>query len=136
MNCRHHISRGEVLIALVCVANFFLLVAATFYRGGKPRENFDLREKIEFLAIFLALSSQVFYLLMFPFGYEWLVVDPDNFFHRIHIGFYVAGFWLSVAALCTACFGRGIRRLASIWVAVTTGFLWSLVSLAFLFSKP
>ena len=136
MNYQHHFSNGEILIALVCVANVCLLVAAIFYRGDKPREGFDLREKLGFLAIFLALSSQVFYLLMLPIGYGWLFVDRDNFFHRIHIGFFVAGFWLSAGALCAAGFARGIRRLVSIWVALTTGFFWGLVSLAFLFSRP
>ena len=136
MNDQHHISRGEILIVLLCVANACWLVIAAFHRGNRPTELFDSREKLSFVALFLAFSSQIFYLSMLPFGLGWLFLDRDSIFHDLHVGFFVVGFWLSLTAFCAACFGRGIRRLVSIWVAVTTGFLWSLVSLAFLFSKP
>lgn len=136
MNQDHHLSGVQVLIALVCVANLCLLVTANFYRGRLPRQEFDSREKLGFTAIFFGLTSQVFYLALLPWQFGWMFLDRDSMFHRLHVGFFSVGLLLSALSFLAGCFGRGIRRYVSLWVAVSTGFLWMLVSLAFLFTAP
>jgi len=39
------------------------------------------------------------------------------------------GCLLSAAALFSSLFGRGLRRYAGVWVAVTSGFFWNLLGL-------
>jgi hypothetical protein len=91
--------------------------------------------KWDFLAVFLGLTSQVFYLLMMgPLTLGWLFLDRDGLFHQLHLRFPSVGFLLSAAAFVTGWFGRGTRRYTILWVAVSSGFLWLLAGLAFMFS--
>ncbi len=127
----------EILIAILSVANICLLVTSTFYRGRKIAYEIDLREKLGWVGVFFALSSQLFYLLMMgSLTFSLLSFDRDSFFRQIHVRFPTVGFLLSALSFFAALFGRGMRRYASLWVAVTTGFLWMLAGLAFLFSPP
>lgn len=137
MNQDGHVSAVQILIAAISVTNICLLLISIFY--GRPRrtEGIDAREKVSFLAVFLGLSSQIFYLLIVgPLTLGSLFLDRDSLFHQLHTRFPTVGFLLSAGSFFAAWFGRGMRRYASLWVAVTTGFLWMLAGLAFLFSPP
>lgn len=125
MNQNHHLSAVQIVIAAVYVTNLCLLVTAAFYRGRRPMKEFDSREKMGLTAVFFGLTSQVFYLLLPPWMFGWLFLDRDSVFHRLHIGFYSVGFLLSALSMFAGCFGRGMRRYVSLWVEVSTGFLWS-----------
>lgn len=133
MNQGSHISGVEILILVVCTANLVLLVALSFSRGRGRKEKRDSREKIGLVAVFFGLASQVFYLLMTPWAFEWVFFYRNSILHQFHVQFPAAGLAVSGAAFFTAWFDRGLRRYASLWVAVTTGFLWALAGLAFLF---
>jgi hypothetical protein len=130
-----HLSAGQILIAAVSVANICLLVTSIFYGGRKRTEEVDAREKMSFLAVFLGLSSQVFYLLMMgPLTLGSLFLNRDSIFHQLHLRFPSVGLLLSAAAFFTGWFGRGMRRYATLWVAVSSGFLWLLAGFAFMFT--
>ncbi len=130
-----NISAVEILIAIVSVANICLLVTSAFYRRRKTTWEIDLRERVGWVAAFFGLSSQLFYLLMMgSLTLGLLSFDGDSFFRQIHVRFPDVGFLLSAATFFAAWFGRGMRRYASLWVAVTTGFLWMLAGFAYLFS--
>lgn len=135
MNQDVHLSAVQILIAGMSVANICLIVTSIFYGGRRQTEGVDAREKMGFLAVFLGLSSQVFYLLMMaPLTLGSLFLDRDGLFHQLHIRFPSVGLLLSVAAFVTGWFGRGVRRYAALWVAVSSGFLWLLVGFAFMFT--
>ena len=125
-----HLSGAEILIAVISVWNVCLLVALSFYRERGSAEGIDRRVKAGFVAMFLGLTSQLFFLLMGPWILRWLVLDRASLLLR----FPTVGFLLSMGAFFTAWFGRGIRRYASLWVAVTTGYFWILAGFVFLFS--
>jgi hypothetical protein len=130
-----HLSAVQILIVAISVANICLLLASIFYGGRRRTEGVDVREKMSFLAVFLGLSSQVFYLLMMgPLTLGWLFLDQDSVFHQLHLRFPSVGLLLSAAAFSTGWFGRGIRRYTSLWVAVSSGFLWLLAGFAFMFT--
>lgn len=130
-----HLSAVQILIAAISVANICLLVVSIFYGWRRRTEGVDAREKMGFLAVFLGLSSQVFYLLMMvPLTVGSLFLDRDSLFHQLHIRFPSVGLLLSAAAFFTGWFGRGMRRYTALWVAVSSGFLWLLVGFAFMFT--
>jgi hypothetical protein len=124
-----------MLITVVSIANICLLLTSIFYGGRGRTEGVDAREKMSFLAVFLGLSSQVFYLLiMGPLTLGLLFLDRDSLFHQLHIRFSSVGLLLSVAAFFTGWFGRGMRRYTTLWVGVSSGFLWLLAGFAFMFT--
>jgi len=87
------------------------------------------------LAVSLGLSSQAFYLsMMGPLAVGWLFLDRDSLMHQLHLRFTTVGLLLSVAAFFMGWFGRGLRRYATLWVAVSSGFLWLLAGFAFMFA--
>jgi hypothetical protein len=130
-----HLSAVQILIGAVSVGNICLLVASIFYGGRGRTEGIDTREAMSFLAVFLGLSSQVFYLLMMgPLTLGWLFLDRDSILHQLHLRFPSVGLLLSVAAFFTGWFGRGMRRYTTLWVAVSSGFLWLLAGFAFMFT--
>jgi hypothetical protein len=135
VNPNIHIVAVQILIAAVSIANICLLVASIFYEEHRQTKGIDVDEKISFLAVFLGLSSQVFCLFMMaPLMLGTLFLDRDGFFHQLHIRFPSVGLLLSVAAFVTGWFGRGMRRYTSLWVAVSSGFLWLSASFSFMFS--
>jgi hypothetical protein len=135
MNQGVHLSAVQILIGAISVANICLLVTAIFYGGRRGTEGVDVREKMSFLAVFLGLSSQIFYLLMMaPLTLGSLFLDRDSLLHQLHLRFPTVGLLLSVAAFLTGWFGRGMRRYATLWVAVSSGFFWLLAGFAFMFS--
>jgi len=115
-----HISGVEILILVVCGLNLVLLVELSFSRGRGRKEERDSREKIGLVAVFFGLASQVFYLLMMPWAFEWVVFYRNSILHQFHVQFPAAGLALSGVAFFAAWFDRGLRRYASLWVAVTT----------------
>jgi hypothetical protein len=130
-----HLSAVQILIGTISVANICLLVTAIFYGGHRRTEGVDAREKMSFLAAFLGLSSQIFYLLMMaPLTLGSLFLDRDSLLHQLHLRFPTVGLLLSVAAFFTGWFGRGMRRYATLWVAVSSGFFWLLANFAFMFT--
>jgi hypothetical protein len=130
-----HLSAVQILIGAISVANICLLVTSIFYGGRRRTLGIDAREKMSFLAVFLGLSSQIFYLLiMAPLTLGSLFLDRDSLFHQLHIRFPSVGLLLSAAAFVAGWFGRGIRRYATLWVAVSSGFLWLLAGFAFMFN--
>jgi hypothetical protein len=130
-----HLSAVQILIAAISVANICLLVTSIFYGGRRRTEGIDAREKMSFLAVFLGLSSQVFYLLMMgPLTLGSLFLDRDSLFHQLHLRFTSVGLLLSVAAFSTGWFGIGMRRYTILWVAVSSGFFWLLAGFAFMFT--
>lgn len=135
MNQEIHPSAVKILIAAVSVANISLLVTSIFYRGCRRTEGIDARENVSLLAVFFGLSSQVFYLLIMGVPtVTSLFLDRDSIFHQLHLCFPTVGFLLSAAAFVTGWFGRGMRRYAALWVAISSGFLWSLAGMAFIFT--
>jgi hypothetical protein len=126
-----HLSGSEVSIGVVCAANLCLMVLAAFYRRSKQAD--DSLEHLSFVAVFLGLTSQVFYLLMASVLLGWIFLDRDSIFHRFHVRFADIGILLSIGCFFFAWFGRGMRRYASLWVAVTTGVFWVLAGLGTLF---
>jgi hypothetical protein len=130
-----YLSAVQILIGAISVANICLLVTSIFYGGRKRTEGIDAREKMSFLAMFLGLSSQVFYLLMMaPLALGSLFLDRSGLLHQLHIRFPSVGLLLSAAAFFTGWFGRGIRRYATLWVGVSSGFLWLLAGATFMFT--
>jgi len=130
-----HLSAIEVLIGVISVANICLLAASVFYGGRGRTEGVDAREKVSFLAVFLGLSSQVFYLLMMaPLTLGSLFLERDGVFHQLHLRFPSVGLLLSVAAFFTGSFARGMRRYTTLWVAVSSGVLWLLANFSFMFT--
>jgi hypothetical protein len=130
-----HLSAIEVLIGVISVANICLLAASVFYGGRGRTEGVDAREKMSFLAVFLGLSSQVFYLLMMaPLTLGSLFLERDGVFHQLHLRFPSVGLLLSVAAFFTGSFARGMRRYTTLWVAVSSGVLWLLANFSFMFA--
>ena len=130
-----HLSAVQILIGTISVANICLLVTAIFYGGHRRTEGVDAREKMSFLAAFLGLSSQISYLLMMaPLTLGSLFLDRDSLLHQLHLRFPTVGLLLSVAAFFTGWFGRGMRRYATLWVAVSSGFFWLLANFAFMFT--
>jgi hypothetical protein len=130
-----HLSAIEVLIGVISVANICLLAASVFYGGRGRTEGVDAREKMSFLAVFLGLSSQVFYLLMMaPLTLGSLFLERDGVFHQLHLRFPSVGLLLSVAAFFTGSFARGMRRYTTLWVAVSSGVLWLLANFSFMFT--
>ena len=135
MNQDVHLSAIEVLIGVISVANICLLAASVFYGGRGRTEGVDAREKVSFLAVFLGLSSQVFYLLMMaPLTLGSLFLERDGVFHQLHLRFPSVGLLLSVAAFFTGSFARGMRRYTTLWVAVSSGVLWLLANFSFMFT--
>jgi hypothetical protein len=126
-------SSVEILILVVSIANVCLLVMASFYGGHRLAGRIDAREKLGLAAVALGLSSQAFYLLTMV---QWRAgfLDRDSLLAQLHIRFPSVGFLLSAGAFFVAWFGRGLRRYASLWVAVSSGFFWTLAGFAFLFS--
>jgi len=130
-----HLSAVQILTAAIAVANICLLVTSIFYGGPRRTEGVDTREKMSLLAVFLGLSSQVYYLLMMgPLTLGSLFLDRDSLFHELHIRFPSVGLLFSAAAFVAGWFGRGVRRYATLWVAVSSGFLWLLAGFAFMFT--
>ncbi len=134
MNQDAHLPAVQILIAAVSVANICLLMTSICY-GLRRREGIDAREKLAFLAVWLGLSSPIFYLLMmgrlmlgskFP--------ERDGLFHQLDIRFSTVVLLLLTAALITGWFGRGMRRYTILWVAVSSGFLWLFAGFAFMFT--
>jgi hypothetical protein len=135
MNQGAHLSAVQILIGAISVANICLLVTAIFYGGHRRTEGVDARERMSFLAVFLGLSSQVFYLLMMgPLTLGWLFLDRDSILHQMHLRFPTVGLLLSAVAFFTGWFGRGMRRYMTLWVAVSSGFFWLLANFAFMFT--
>lgn len=130
-----HLSAVQILITAISVANTCLLVASIVCGGRRRTEGIDAREKVGFLAVFLGLSSQIFYLLMMgPLMLGSKFLEQDGLFHQLHIRFPTVGLLLSTGALFTGWFGRGMRRYATLWVAVSSAFLWLLAGFAFMFT--
>jgi hypothetical protein len=130
-----HRSAVQILIVAISVANVCLLVTSISYGGRRRTEGVDARDKLSFLAVFLGLSSQVFYLLMMgPLTLGSQFLDREGLFHQLHIRFPSIGLLLSAAAFFTGWFGRGMRRYTTLWVAVSSGFLWLLAGFAFMFT--
>ena len=137
MNQDVHLSAVQTLIAAISAANICLLGASVFYGGRGRTEGVDAREKMSFLAVFLGLSSQLFYLLMMgPLTLGSLFLDRDSLFHQLHVRFPSVGLLLSAAAFLAGWFGRGMRRYTTLWVAVSSGFFWLLAGFAFMFTPP
>jgi hypothetical protein len=131
-----HLSPVEILIAAVSVANICLLITSIVYGGLGRTEGVDALEKVSFLAVFLALSSQVFYLsMMGPLTLGLLSLNRDSVFHQMHLRFPSVGLTLSAAAFFTGWFAEGMRRYATLWVAVSSGFCWLLAGFAFMFTQ-
>jgi hypothetical protein len=136
VNQEGHLSAVQILIGAISVANTCLLVTSIFYGGHRRTEVIDARENVSFLAAFLGLSSQVFYLLMMgPLTLGWLFLDRDSLFHQLHLQFFDVGLLLSAAAFFMGWFGRGMRRYTTLWVAVSSGYLWLLAGFAFMFAR-
>jgi hypothetical protein len=126
VNQRPYLSGPTILIGVVSITNICLLVTAAFYREGKSTESAGstLRVKLGYIAVSLALCSQVLYCLMLAaWIFSWIPPDPGNSVIHLVMSLSRIGSLLSTAALFAALFGRGLRRIAGLWVAVSTGFL-------------
>src|ERR1700728_3449601 len=135
MNQDVHFSAIQILIAAISVANICLLVTSIFYGQRTRTEGIGAREKMSFLAVVLGCPSQsFFFLLLFPLTMGSLFLDRDSLFHQLHVRFPSVGLLLSAAAFFTAWSGRELRRYATLWVAVSSGFFWLLAGFAFMFT--
>ena len=137
MNLGFHLTGPTILIDGLSVANICLLVTVAFVRDGKSADDAKsaLEVKLGSVAVFLGLCGQVLYCLMqAALTFDWMPLGPWNSVTHLEASLSKMGLLLSVGTLFAALYGRGLRRYAGLWVAVTTWVLWSLSSLDTLFA--
>jgi hypothetical protein len=130
---RAHLSAGRVTVVVVSLTNICLLVTAAFHKRSGLGEDRDsvLRVKLGYVAITLALCSQILYcmmLLIWRYGWVPFYLGSNSLTH-LEEGLSNFGGLLSTGALLMAIFGTGIRRYAGVWAGVTTICLWGYVGL-------
>jgi hypothetical protein len=70
-----------------------------------------------------------------PIDLRLAVSGSDSLMHQLHLRFPSVGLMLSIAGFFTGWFGRGVRRYATLCVAVASGFLWLLAGFALMFTR-
>lgn len=122
-----HPDAQMIICIIVSVVNIFLAFGAVFLierkveAGGKSAT----RMKFGLVAMFFGLGSQVLYgLMLAAWTFDWGPFGPGNSFRRLA----VTGCLLSSITLLFALFSKGFRRLVGLWVAVTTWYMWVIVS--------
>jgi len=121
-----------ILLLALSFGNLSLVVIALVRRDDEsneiaepvsPRANF-----FGTLALALVSAGQLFYLvLVAAWQQHWMRFYPGN---PIQTYSLIAGILLSGSAFLLASAGTGLKRLAGMIVAATTGFLWLLVAIA------
>ena len=116
------------MIAIVSVANLFLLMTAALYPESESLPQVaQSRRTAGLIAVFLGLGGQSLYLLFFG----WTYFHPED---RIGQLWVTAGGWCSILTFVVALFGKRLKRYAGLASGVTTFFLWGLAGLGNLLS--
>ncbi len=127
---RRHSLMATLLLILSFANLAFVFVA--FVRSIEPNEDLEpASPKTNFfgtLALVLVSAGQLLYLLLFAASkLHWSRFYRGNPVETYSIK---AGIILSIGAFLVASAGNGLKRLAAMVVAVTTGFLWLLAAVA------
>jgi hypothetical protein len=120
------------VIGVISITNICLMLIAVFYRERAVTEGVDSswRVKLGLAAVGFGLCSQILYCLMlFALIRGWVPFYSGNSFNHLQLSLSNLGCLLSAATFFSALFGRGLRRYSGLWVAVTSGCLWSLSGL-------
>lgn len=129
MNVGFHPDLPVTVIVVVSVVNICLMVMAAFYPGRAATEGEDAswRERLSLAAVCSGLCSQVLYCLMlFALIHGWAPFYSGNSFNQLQLNLSNLGCMFSMATFFFALCGKGLRRYSGLWVAVTSGCLWSL----------
>ena len=111
-----------VMISIVSVTNLCLLLTAALYPEPESLQQAQSRRTAGWIAVFLGLGGQSFYLLFFG----WTYFHPED---RIAQLWFTAGGWCSILTFVVALFSTRLKRYACLASGVTTFFLWGLAGL-------
>jgi hypothetical protein len=129
VNQGFHPDAPMAVIDIVSIVNIGLMVIAAFYRDRTATEGAgaNWRVRLGLAAVCFGLCSQVLYCLMlFALIHGWVPLYGGNSFTHFQLTLSNLGSLLSIATFVAALPGRGLRRYLGLWVALTSGYLWSL----------
>jgi hypothetical protein len=123
MHPQSRLSLFATLLLLISSGNLYGIGLALWYHNSDSLASSKaLPDKWGTMAIVFLACSQVLYLtFFFAWLFQWVRFYPGNPVQTISV---VCGFSLSAAALLTASFGIGLKRLIGIIIAFTTALLW------------
>jgi hypothetical protein len=123
MHPQSRLSFFAILLLLISLGNLYGIGLALWYHNSDSRKSSEaLPDKWGTIAIVLLACSQVLYLVFFfAWLFQWVRFYPGN---PVQTASIYCGFSLSAAALLTASFGLGLKRLMGIIIAFTTALLW------------
>ena len=123
MHPQSRLSLFAILLLLISLGNLYGIGLGLWYRKSDSLTSGEtLPDKWGTMAIVLLTFSQVLYLVFFfAWLFQWVRFYPGN---PVQIASIACGFSLSAAALLTASFGLGLKRLMGIIIAFTTALLW------------
>lgn len=119
-------SLATSLVLLISLGNLSSLVYALFATEHKGHDPQLIGLKLAWatpLAMILAFLSQALYLtLLAAWAFHWARFYPGAPIYRTNS----LGLACSFVGMCSALAGTGAKRWASLFVSLTTGFLWFL----------
>ena len=123
MHPQSRLSLFAILLLLISSGNLYGIGLALWYHNSDSLTSSEaLPDKWGTIAIvFLACSQVLSLFLFFAWLFQWVRFYPGNPVQTISIA---CGFSLSAAALLTAFFGLGLKRLIGIIIDFTTALLW------------
>jgi hypothetical protein len=123
MHPQSGLSLFAILLLFISSGNLYGIGLALWYRDSDSLTSSEtLPDKWGTMAIVFLTCSQVLYLIFFfAWLFRWVRFYPGNTVQTLCIA---CGFSLSAAALLTASFGLGLRRLMGIIISFTTALLW------------
>ena len=126
-----HLASGTLALLLISFANLCLLALPTLYRISQPARPPEQLPRwttwSDSLALGLAFSSQILYLVFFAAGmFRWIHFYPGNPMQDFVM---LGGLALSAGAFVTAT-GTGLKRWATVLSSVITAGLWLLSAVA------
>jgi len=123
MHPHSRFSLFAVLLLIISSGNLYGIGLALWYRNSDSVTSSEaLPDKWGTRAIVFLTCSQMLYLIFFfAWLFQWIRFYPGNPVQTFSIA---CGFSLSAAALLTASFGFGVKRLLGIVISITTALLW------------
>lgn len=132
MNRGLHPDASMIVIDVIPVTNVCLMVIAAFYGGRAATEDEDAswRVRLGLAAVCFGLCSQVFFLMLAALSHGWVPSYSGNSFNHFEGTLANIGASLCTATFFSALLARGLRRYSGLWVAITSGCIWSLWGLS------
>jgi hypothetical protein len=123
MHPQSRLSFFAILLLLISLGNLHGIGLALWYHNSDSLKSSEaLPDKWGTIAIvFLACSQLLYLVFFFAWLFQWVRFYPGN---PVQTTCIYCGFSLSAAALLTASFGLGLKRLMGIIIAFTTALLW------------